>query len=354
MNFSNNQNNNSILVIRFSSMGDIILTTALVRTLRKKFPQSIIDIVTSNKYSEVFINNPYITNLIEYDKKWNLKQIRNCKKQLLRNLDSNKYDIVIDLQNNLRSLIFRFNLAKHHLKVKKERIKKILLIKFKINLYKKIRFIPEKYLAAALPLGIVEDDLGCEIWLSGETGKNQYPPELKNPLTSDNLVIGIAAGAHHATKRWPLEKFAELCNILYSAFGADIILLGGTDDKEICDKIVSLSTAPIQNCSGSKSILATAEILDRCSLLVSNDTGVMHIAAARKVPVVAIFGSTVPEFGFSPYRVENIIVQKELSCRPCTNIGRDKCPLGHFNCMNQIEVEDVMDAIKKLSRLKGN
>jgi heptosyltransferase-2 len=140
-----------------------------------------------------------------------------------------------------------------------------------------------------------------------------------------------------------------LAENLFKKNSCEIVLLGGVADKEICEKISQNASFKITDKSGATSVFETARELDSCNLLITNDTGVMHIAAARRIPVVAIFGSTVTEFGFAPFRVENRVVEIEkLPCRPCTHIGRAECPLGHFKCMNLITPDAVLKSAGEL------
>ena len=161
------------------------------------------------------------------------------------------------------------------------------------------------------------------------------------------LNIVLAPGAHHATKRWPVAKWAELAAQLDEK-GASITLVGGPSDVEICTAVEQAAGVAITRADGAETLAETIEVLDRADVLVSNDSGVMHLAAARRVPVVAIFGSTVKELGFAPYGVRHTIVEHDVSCRPCSHIGRARCPKGHFLCMESIPPTQVLEAIERI------
>lgn len=323
-------------------MGDVILTTSLVRLLRNKFANAQIDFLVSNQFSDLLKFNPRVSNIIQYDKSKNTLDILANRDNYLKTNQFKKYDIIIDLQNNLRSRIYRNGIAKSILQVKKRRLEKIALVKFKKKLGATVP-IPELYLQTLKELDINDDGLGLELWLEHETHSNYYNP-LANKKKPEKPRIGIAPGAHHATKRWIPEKFAELAKRLIDKHSAELILIGGKGDTKLCNYIENSIEEKIQNFAGKSSLLETIAIVDSCDLLITNDTGVMHIAAARQVPIVAIFGSTTPDFGFAPYRVKNQILEKELSCRPCTHIGLSKCPKGHFNCMKLITSDEVFFA----------
>lgn len=335
---------NSILLIRLSSMGDIVLTSALLRQIRSAYKNARIDFLLSQQYQEIFKFNPNISNIILYDKSDSFSEINKKKAELKKTLQNDKYDLIIDLHNNYRSRHFRYGLGKKVSKIKKKRLFKLCLVHLKKNILNRKLSIPEQYFHTGNFNNTLSDDgKGLEIFLENEEQKTE---RLKKR-------IAIAPGAFHFTKRWGADKYSELINLIKDNITKDncaceIILLGGKADKNICKEILEKTNFYPKDFSGESSILRTAELLSTCDLLITNDTGLMHIAAARQVPTVAIFGSTVTDFGFSPYRVKHKILEVDLSCRPCTHIGRSKCPKKHFNCMNLISVESVFSAAKKL------
>jgi heptosyltransferase-2 len=208
-------------------------------------------------------------------------------------------------------------------------------------------------------LGSTDDSLGLEIWLSEETAGKKYPPhERRIPLQIRK--VAIAPGAHHFTKRLPEETFVSAMIKMFEKYNCSFALIGGTADMEICSRIaqaIKTQATPQQAVlpqveirAGGQSIEETARIVNDCDLILTNDTGVMHIAAARMVPIVAIFGSTVTDFGFAPYRAPAEIVEMDIPCRPCTHIGRSSCPKGHFDCMKRITADMIMEAVAKVMK----
>ncbi len=330
-----------ILIIRLSSIGDIVLATPLVRVLRKKFQDSQIDFIVKKEFSALLRYNPYITNLIELDTSKGFKELLRLKRKIL----AEKYDLIIDIHNNLRSIFLRTFSGAKVLKVNKRVFKRFLLVKFKINLYKNAIPVAERYIETVTRFSIKNDNQGLDIFVPAEiigVAKD------KINFSSENFYIAIAPSAKHETKRWPVERFAKLADELIEKFNAKIILLGGAEDIEICSKLKSMTQGEIINLCGKTTLLESAGVLSLCKLLVTNDSGLMHIASALKIKVVAIFGSTVKEFGFFPYGTKSIVVEKPISCRPCSHIGRSKCPKGHFNCMLSIQVDDVFKACEKI------
>lgn len=314
-----------ILIIRLSSLGDVLLTTPVIRALSKKYPDSQIDYVVKKQYSSSLQYNPLISSLYLYEK----EKAKIIKKQIR----SKKYDLVIDLQNNLRSCALTLGLRTEVKRFKKPTFKKLLLVWTKINLLKEIKSIPIRY---AEKIGLQLDDKGLDLFT---------PENIKPKLTTGKKHIGICPGAKHFTKRWPEEYFIELGNKL-SNQNYTVVIFGGKDDKDLCEAISSKIENSINLCNNDD-LLQTARDMKQCQHIICNDSGLMHTATAVGVPVTAIFGSTVSEFGFIPYMCENTILENNsLSCRPCSHIGRSSCPQKHFKCMKEINPNKVFDHIK--------
>lgn len=330
-----------ILIIRLSSIGDIVLSTPLIRVLRKKFPSTQIDFIVKKEFSELLKFNPHLTNLIEFDTSKGFKELLKLKGQVLKE----KYDLIIDIHNNLRSVFLRTFSGAKVLKVNKRVFKRFLLVKFKINLYKNTTPVAQKYIETVSQLSIKNDNQGLELFVPNDVIDIAKD---KINFSESERYIAIAPSAKHETKRWLPERFAELGDRLMEKFNTKIILMGGKEDIQRCKVVESMMKNKPINICGKTSLLESAGILSICEMLITNDSGLMHIGSAMKIKVVAIFGSTVKEFGFSPYGTKSIIVEKPIPCRPCSHIGRDKCPKEHFKCMREIQVDDVFHACVKL------
>lgn len=301
-----------ILIIRLSALGDILLTTPVIRSLKNKYPDSEIDFLLKREYSDTLKYNPYINNLLFFGDKY---------------YQAN-YDLIIDLQNNHSSkkIISKLKAMRGKTKVyrfNKPQLKKFMLVNFKINLYKEILQIPEMY-AASIP-DLKLDDKGLDLFLGDygyvELEKGEY--------------IGIAPGSRHFTKRYPLNYFAELGNLLSSG-GFKILIFGGSSDKIICRELENKIPGAINLCNENQ-LLLTGRYMNECKLVITNDSGLMHVASALQKPVIALFGSSVREFGFAPYKTKNLLLENNsLSCRPCSHYGREECPKKHFNCMMKL------------------
>ncbi len=317
---------NRVLVIRLSSFGDILLTTPFVRSLKHNKPSVEIDYLSTPQYADLLKYNPNISNVYHYNKS-------GSNSELLAVLKKNNYELVIDLHSNLRSRILTAKIHVPTVRYRKPSIKKYLLVNFKKNLLKDAKSIPERY-AEVLP-EITLDEAGPELYL---------PDQID--LKVDEKLIGFCPGSKHFTKMWPAEYFIELGNLLLSK-GFKVDLLGGRDDRHICSKIEKKIPGVLNKCSDDD-LFQTAAEMKRCKLVVCNDSGLMHLATAVGVPVTAIFGSTVREFGFFPYKSKSLVLENNsISCRPCSHIGRASCPEEHFNCMLEVTPHIVSDNIQK-------
>ncbi len=219
--------------------------------------------------------------------------------------------------------------------------------------------VAERYIETAASLGIVPDGRGPEVVVPQEIVSRVATMMDRYRLERAPLVVGFAPSARHATKRWPAERYRDLGILLAKERRARLLLFGGPEDADYCGDIaqminVELGAGAAESLAGSLTLLETATALDHCGVVVTNDSGLMHVASGRGRPIVAIFGSTVKEFGFFPYGTRNIIVERPgLSCRPCSHIGLDHCPEGHFRCMKEISVDEVAAAVRSVDGSAG-
>jgi heptosyltransferase-2 len=307
---------NRILIIRLSSLGDILLTTPLVRSLKKKYPHIFIDFLLREEYADIYKHNPYINKLF---------MIKRESKTIPEELSSTKYDLIIDLQNNFRSAGIKKKIKSEEIRLfVKRTVDKLLLVNFKINKLKDAEQIPIRYVSSLENFQL--DDEGLDLF----TG--DINPSINN---KEKKYIGFAPGSRHFTKTWPKEYYINLGKKLNDE-GYTIVLFGGKDDKDLCNEISKEIPASI-DLSNDNDLLSTAVNMKECLAIVCNDSGLMHAACAMKIPVLVFFGSTVHEFGFTPFRNKNLILENNtLTCRPCSHIGREYCPKKHFKCMREV------------------
>ena len=287
-------NSKKVLVIRLSSLGDILLATPLLRTLKTKYHDVQIDFIVKKQYQDILRLNPHITNLYIYEKE------KDKIAELAARLKQNKYDLIIDLQNNFRSAEIRNMLSVNSFKFNKRTLDKFLLVNLKINRLGDAPQIPARY-ASAIP-GLELDEGGLELFTESK------PSPL---LEGKEQLIGFAPGSRHFTKMWPKEYFEQSGNLLLES-GYSVALFGGKEDIPICEELSGKIQGSINLCNDDN-ILQTAADMKKCIALVCNDSGMMHTASAVNVPVLAVYGSTVREFGFTPYKNRNLILEGEMS-----------------------------------------
>ncbi len=341
---------NSILVIRLSSLGDIVLSSLLVRVLRKTFPSARIDYLLKEEYASLMQYNKHLSTVIEFPKDGNFNDVRRFRKRI----SSTGYDLIVDLHGSLRSRVMCLG-SKRVVRISKRVLARFFLIQFHWNLYNRFGGAPsvaERYVETVKEFGVTDDGRGLEI--HAETSNTQRAETLLRELQirSGTRVLGLCPSARHENKMWPAERFTEAAVRLSDTFDA-VLIFGSASESERCLEIA----ATIQqqkglravNLAGKISILETAAMMDHCSLIITNDSGLMHVASARQRPVVALFGPTTRELGFFPFRTRSSVIEHNtLSCRPCTHIGLPACPLGHFRCMLELDVSRVVDASRSL------
>lgn len=304
-----------ILVVRFSSIGDIVLTTPVVRMLKTQLNTEV-HFLTKAPYVSLFKNNPYVDSVFQIDKSIN---------EVISDLKKENYDYVVDLHSNLRTQILKLKLGVSAKSFNKLNWEKFLLTNFKTNILPDVHIV-DRYLDTIKFLGITNDNKGLDFFLSDADKLDfaEYPKD----------YIAFVIGGQHATKILPTAKIISICKKLNKA----VLLIGGPDDKARGDEISKESGAI--NACGDYSLLQSAFLIKNSAYVISHDTGMMHIAAAFKKKIYSVWGNTIPEFGMYPYlsdKNSKMIEVQDLSCRPCSKIGYDKCPKGHFKCMQEID-----------------
>lgn len=330
-----------ILIIRMSSIGDILLSTPFIRQVRKKFIDAEIDFVVKDIFKDLVVHNVHLDTIHSID-------LTKEKKVLKGQLRQKSYDIVFDLHNNIRSNFLRRGLgAKSVNYIRKSKYKQQVLVHLKLNLYKRYLSIPDRYLAVGTDYNITDDGGGLELYWHNDDVLSANKILSKIGLDIYQPFICIAPGAGFFTKRWPEERYRTLISLIQKGTNNPIAILGGKDDIDLGKHLADREN--IYNLSGKLNLLENAFVLSQSQALVSNDSGLMHMAAAVHTPVAAIFGSTVKEWGFFPFRVPSAVIEESsLSCRPCSHIGRDKCPRKHFKCMLDITAEEVYQQLNNL------
>lgn len=324
-----------ILIVRFSSIGDIVLTTPVIRCLKLQ-TGAYIAYLTKESYLPLLEENPYL------DKVFTI-QARISEVGTL--LKAEKFDVIIDLHKNLRSWQLRMMLQSRCYSFHKLNLKKWLLVRLKIDRLPNVHIV-DRYLNAVRPLGVKNDGKGLDYFL---------PESLTMTARPLKAYWVVVVGAAHATKRIPVNKLVEIC----SKTDLPIVLVGGKAEKEAGDKIVALAGSHVENRCGQLNLHASANIIRFAAKVLTPDTGMMHIAAAFQKEIIVVWGSTVPSFGMYPYFGKKRKEQHrsfevvELSCRPCSKIGFKQCPKGHFRCMNDQDTHLIAQAMQSVGADSG-
>jgi ADP-heptose:LPS heptosyltransferase len=326
-----------ILILRFSSIGDIVLTTPVIRCLKVQLDNAEIHYATKPQFRSILEENPYLSRIHLLDA---------GDRKLAASLKKEAFDVVIDLHHNWRTWRIKRWLGVRSYSFPKLNIEKWLLVNLKINRLPNVHIV-DRYLETVASLGVKNDDLGLDYFISDKDKVEAgWLPE-----THRNGYVVYAIGAQHATKRLPVSRMIELCDKI----NRPIVLLGGNEDAGQGEEIARFfqprqtsegyeaglgelgKKAIVYNACGKYNLNQSASLVKQARYVFTHDTGLMHIAAAFRKEVFSIWGNTVPAFGMYPYRTRfTVLENNRLSCRPCSKLGHAKCPRGHFKCMNDI------------------
>lgn len=312
-----------VAIFRFSSIGDILLTTPVVRCIHEQLDAEI-HYFTKSSFSTLLDQNPHIHKIHSFK---NLKHAR-------KDFKKESFDLVIDLHKNLRSRLISFGFLKKTLRFKKENFKKWLLVKTKLNLLPKVSLV-DRYFHRLEKINVLYDGQGLDVFF-----------EKKIPVKLPESFVALSLAGTYYTKKIPFQKW----KLIIKNIDKPMVLLGGKNESKMARELIKeFPQKKIINTVGINSLTESCFCIDKASLLITGDTGMMHIAAATDTPIFSIWGNTVPSFGFQPFfkdrslakHKSKIFENKELSCRPCSKLGYNKCPKEHLNCMNKIDFSHI-------------
>jgi heptosyltransferase-2 len=332
----------NILLVRFSAIGDILLLTPLLRALRRKHPDARLTVVTRTGFAPLLERNPRISEVISWDPLTSLSDLG-------RRLRGLEFTHRLDLHDSVRSRLLRWHAGGPWTTYPKHRLARAALIHTHRDLYRDRRHLAERYFDAARGLDVTPDGGSLEMFLSKADLEAAEGFLAARGLGRSRQLIAVAPGAAHFTKRWPTHHWIALVRRLVEA-GNDVIVLGGPQDLAIGEAVAAAGGESAATAAGAFDLPGSAALLKRTRALVSGDTGLMHLATAVETPVVALFGPTVEQFGFFPYRAKSAVLQRELSCRPCSAHGGPRCPLKHHRCLQDLQPSDVLEALRRLPR----
>lgn len=326
----------TILVLQLSSIGDVVLTTPVLRCLKQQIPEAVIHFCTKRAYQPIVDFNPYIAQTHYLD---------DGIYGLIRQLRTHSFDYIIDLQNTFTTGLIKAVLGGRAYSVEKQTLRQWLYVRWKINALPE-QHIVDRYMATIQPLGVENDGKGLDYFIP-------YKDEVETdwlPDTHQNGFVAYALGGQSPTRRLPVLRMIELClKINYP-----IVLLGDKADRAAGDEIVrAIGEKYIYNACGHYNLNQSASLLQRARVVFSHDTGLMHIAAAFGKKVYSIWGSTTPQFGFYPYKTPHVRLETTgLGCRPCSAIQTGSCPMKHFKCMNNLSFDFEVKELRTKKNLE--
>ena len=320
------------LIVRLSSIGDIVLTTPVIRCLKQQVKGAEIHFLTKKQFVPVISANPYIDRIHEFE----------SIGKTLRTLKKENFHYIIDLHNNIRSAIIKSQMPAISFSFNKLNIEKWLLTRFGKDILPNVHIV-DRYLETLKLFDVVNDGRGLDYFIPPEDELNRA--DLPKPFCDEFVVFSI--GANHATKRLPTEMITSLCKEMK----LPVILAGNSEESAVAQTVSDACGKMVLNGCGKYNINQSASLVRQADLMISHDTGLMHVAAAFKKKIISVWGNTIPRFGMSPYMAhpESAIFEVGgLKCRPCSKLGYRKCPKKHFRCMTDQNIKEIAEYVCKL------
>jgi ADP-heptose:LPS heptosyltransferase len=331
-----------VLVLRFSSIGDVVLTTPVVRALAHAYPYAEVHVATKAAFAPLWQCNPYIHTVHTLQP--------GAGADLIRQLQCQDFDFIVDLHANLRTLRIKLALAGVPSRTfPKRNLGKYLYTRFKWREALPREHVVQRY-AQALPPGVHLDDSGLDFFAPPEAHQQAeaFFQQVHWPQTPYAVVLGGA----HGTKRYPPDLAAQLVQYLWQLAELPVVLIGGASERPDAQQIKDFNPGvPVLDTTGQLGLLASGALLQRTRFAIANDTGFMHIAAALRKPTFVLWGNTTPRLGMYPYGTwyhSFEVPEAELPCRPCSKLGYPMCPQGHFRCMRLQQPQAIAQTVLEL------
>jgi heptosyltransferase-2 len=337
----------NVLVLQTGFLGDTVLTLPLLSEIKRRFPRARVTLFCSAQGKKLAADYSAVDDVIVDDKRGAHRGLLGLRRQaqLLR---QRGFTLALTPHKSLRSALILY-LARVPCRVGFRQSKGWFLFHRLVNRPDE-RHDVERNLSLLSAFGIAIDD--CQRRFDGFGARSKLSAA-RNATLRQRLRIGINPGSVWATKRWHIEGYAQAIRLFKARWDCDVVLFGGPDDTLITAAINEASGVDCIDLSGKIDLAELPAALDDCDVLVSNDSGPMHIAVARGVPIVALFCATTPELGFYPYTDNAVVLHKNLPCRPCSTHGGRRCPLGTEDCIRLIRPEHVLEAVDRLLRRRA-
>ena len=323
----------NVLLVRFSSLGDVLLTTPLIRALRARHPAATLTALTRQVWAPLLSANPNLDQVISVSPGQALVP-------LARAIRAARYSHLLDLHGSVRTRVLRLLVPGPWTGYDHRRRARATLICQHRDTYPDQVPVAERYFEAAGDLDARPDQQPADLYLSPAAEARAEQWLARAGLDGEDPLVGLVPGAAHATKRWPVRYWRELAQFLRQQ-GLRIALLGSAADRILASEIAEACSSPEIVAAGDLDLQAVGALLRRCRVVVAGDTGPMHMATAVRTPVVALYGPTVKQFGFFPYRAKGTVLEVPLPCRPCGSKGGSQCPDGHHRCLEDLAPGEV-------------
>ena len=331
-----------VLVVQTAFLGDLVLTLPLIQAIKDTLPAARVWALVIPDTAEILTNHPATDGYFVYDKR-GIQRGFWAFRQMVRRVRKGRFDLAVIPHRSFRSALLVFLAG----------IPQRVGFRASAGFYLFNRHVPRRH-------EVHEVERNLDLWRALGFRFQLRPPRIyprdedlreaqeflaRQGISGGQTVVGVAPGSVWPTKRWLPEGFARVIRELREKRGVEVILLGGSADRELCRQIAQRAGGDISIAAGELSLLSAAALMESCRLVLSNDSAAAHLATAAGRPVVAIFGPTVPSLGFTPFGKKHLIVQKKLYCRPCGVHGGRTCPRGNFACMKGIDPQEVFNAV---------
>jgi heptosyltransferase-2 len=328
-----------ILLVRFSSLGDVLLTTPLIRVLRARHPAATLSALTKQVWAPLLSANPHLDAVVAMAPGQSLVP-------LARALRAARFTQLLDLHGSVRTRVLRLLVPGVWTGFDARRRARQVLIREHRDIYPDRVPVAERYFEAARDLDVAPDGEPAELFTSPAAEARAEAWLARTGLEGEQPLVVLAPGAAHASKRWPVRHWRRLAADLVRS-GLRVAIVGGPSDRVVAAEIATSAGRRAASAAGELDLQASGALIRRARAVVSGDTGPMHLASAVGTPVVALFGPTVEQFGFFPYRARHTVLQRDLPCRPCSSKGGPRCPLGHHRCLEEITTNEVATQLRE-------
>ncbi|TFB10467.1 lipopolysaccharide heptosyltransferase II [Candidatus Marinimicrobia bacterium MT.SAG.2] len=340
------QEKKRVLILQTAFLGDVVLATPMAESIKNLHPEWEVDFLTTPESAALLENNPNISRILTYDKNKSERGVKGFLSKISE-IEAGAYDIALIPHRSIRSAaLVRF--AGIPQRVGFDKSAGYFLFTERVKYENELHEV-ERNLKLVESLNLSVSKVKPRLYPSSNDLKKSEKILKSSAKLKNRPIIAIAPGSIWPTKRWPIDNYIELAGMLVKD-GFGVVVLGGEKDKALFKKI---SMEGVEVFAGTTTLLESAALLKKCEALVTNDSAPLHFAVAVDTPVVAIFGATAPKFGFYPYNSDDIVIERELPCRPCAIHGGMKCPIGTFECMLDIGAEEVFNNVKKRILLKS-